>query len=105
MRYYFTDFYHWEQPKIDQLRKEGKYVYSVIDEEGEHYSIARRGFCNRISFLITDADVIPEGGFEISDEEFWSLNGEEDVCLSTPLKDVSAECAAKRKEYESRRYA
>ena len=105
MRYYFTDFYNWEQPKIDQLRKEGKYVYSVIDDEGEHYFIRRWGICNRFAFLVTDVDIIPADEDSIMDEEFVALNGEEDEWVAIPFKDVSAECTAKRKEFEARRYA
>jgi len=104
MRYYFTDFYNWEQPKIDQLRKEGKYVYSVIDDEGEHYSIRRWGICNRFAFLVTDVDIIPADEDSIMDEEFFDIDGEEDEWVAIPFKDVSAECAAKRKEFEARRY-
>ena len=74
MRYYFTDFFNWEQPKIDQLRKEGKYIYSVIDDEGEHYSIRRWGICNRFAFLVTEVDIIPADEELITDEEFIALN-------------------------------
>lgn len=103
MRYYFTDFFNWEQPMIDQLREEGKYVYSVIDDEGEHYSIRRWGICNRFAFLVTDVDIIPADEDLITDEEFVALNGEEDNCLATPFKDVSAACAALQREYEKNR--
>lgn len=104
MRYYFTDFFHWEQPLINQLRKEGKFVYSVIDTGGVHYKIVRRGIVNRFGFLVTDVDILKDCD-ELDDEEFVALGGEEDECVATPLQDVSAECAAKRVEYErSKRY-
>lgn len=102
MRYYFTNFYHWEQPKINQLRREGKFVYSVIDDEGSHYIIARKGIVNRIGFLITDEDILGDKG-SIDDEEFMGLNGTEDVCLSSPDKDVSAQCSKALEEFSKRR--
>lgn len=101
MRYYFTDFFHWEQPLINQLRKEGKFVYSVINEEGSHYSIVHKRVANRFKFLITDEDILKDKTI-LTDEEFLALNGEEDKCLSSPIKDVSAKCSALRKEYERR---
>jgi len=104
MRYYFTDFYHWEQPKINQLRREGKFVYSVIDTGGEDYEIVRKQCCNRFAFLVTDEDILADKD-SITNEEFALLGGVEDVCLNTPSKDVSAECARIRKEYERKRYA
>ena len=78
-------------------------VYSVIDDEGEHYSIRRWGICNRFAFLVTDVDIIPADEELITDEEFIALNGKEDNCLATPFKDVSAECAALQREYEKNR--
>lgn len=102
MRYYFTDFFNWEQPKIDQLCEEGKFVYPVIDVGGDDYVIRRWGYCNRFAFLITDEDILKEGITEIDAAEFAALNGEEDVCLVTPMKDVSAKCAALQREYEKK---
>ena len=102
MRYYFTHFYHWEQPKINQLRREGKFVYSVIDDEGSHYIIVRKGIVNRIGFLITDEDILGDKE-NIDDEEFMGLNGTEDVCLGSPDKDVSAQCAKALEEFSKRR--
>ena len=102
MRYYFTDFYNWEQPRIDQLRIEGKFVYSVIDAEGEHYLIKRWGVCNRFAYLITDEDIIPESEDMITDEEFLALNGTEDKWVMNLMNDMSAECAALQREYEKK---
>ena len=100
MRYYFTDFFHWEQPRISQLRKEGKFVYSVIDDEGIHYTIRRGGCCNRFAFLVTDEDIIPNDKDYIDDEEFELLGGEEDKWVMHLIDDKAAECAALQKEYE-----
>ena len=102
MRYYFTDFYNWEQPRIDQLRIEGKFVYSVIDAEGEHYLIKRWGVCNRFAYLITDEDIIPESEDAITDEEFLALNGTEDKWVMNLMNDMSAECAALQREYDKK---
>lgn len=103
MRYYFTNFYHWEQPKINQLRREGKFVYSVIDDEGSHYTIVRKGIVNRIGFLITDEDILGDKE-SIDDEELMGMNGTEDVCLSSPDKDVSAQCSKALEEFSKRRH-
>lgn len=107
MRYYFTDFFNWEQPRIDALRDEGKFVYPVIDAEGDHYIIKRWGYCNRFAFLITDVDILPKSDDPfmdlITDEEFIALGGKEDECIATPMKDVSAECAALQRKYEKNR--
>ena len=102
MRYYFTDFFLWEQPRIDQLRKEGKFVYSVIDDVGTHYFISRNGGCNRFGFLVTDVDVIPTDEDCITDDEFIALNGEEDKWVMNLKDDKAAECAALQREIEKR---
>ena len=101
MKYYFTDFYHWEQPKIDQLRREGKFVYSVIDTGGEDFLIVRKQCCNRFAFLITDEDILALTD-SLTNDEFSDLGGEEDIYLDITKKDMSVECAAARKEYERR---
>ena len=105
MRYYFTDFFSWEQPRINQLRKEGKFVYSVIDAEGTHYTIKRKGCCNRFAFLITDKDVIPADRNSITDDEFIALNGTEDKWVMNLRDDKAAECAALQREYEKKQRA
>ena len=99
MRYYFTDFYHWEQPRINQLRKEGKFVYSVIDTGGEDYEIVRKQCCNRFAFLVTDEDILA-GKDSLTNEEFELLGGEEDKWVMHLTDDKAAECAALQKEYE-----
>lgn len=104
MRYYFTDFFNWEQPRIDELRAEGRFVYSVIDAEGEHYLIKRWGVCNRFAFLVTDEDILPKSNDPsmdyITDEDFELLGGEEDKWVMHLIDDKAAECAALQKEYE-----
>jgi hypothetical protein len=105
MRYYFTDFFSWEQPRINQLRKEGKFVYSVIDDEGTHYLIARNQSVNRFGFLVTDENVIPVGEDYITDNEFIALNGTEDKWVMNLRDDKAAECAALQREYEKKQKA
>ena len=102
MRYYFTDFSNWEQPLINQLRREGKFVYSVIDTGGSDYEIVYKQCCNRFAFLITDEDIL-DGVEYLDNKEFVALGGTEDECLRNSMVDVSAECAEALKEYERRK--
>ena len=103
MRYYFTDFYYWEQPLIDQLRKEGKYVYSVIDTGGVHYMIVYKGWVNRYGFLITDEDILADcDDNEMDDITFDSLNGIEDGSLRETKKDMTEILRKSKEDYESR---
>ena len=99
MKYQFTDFFYWEQIKIDQLRKEGKFVFSVIDTGGIHYAIRRKGFVNRYAFLVTDTDFLTDKN-EITDVEFEKLGGEEVEDLDVTEKDLSKELAEAKAEYE-----
>ena len=98
-RYYFTDFYYWQQPLINQLRKEGYYVYGVRDEMGEHFSIEERVIVNNIGFLVTTKKL----DTPVSDKELFAL-GVEDVHIYDEIKkiseSISAELAHAKAEYE-----
>ena len=100
MKYLFTDFFKWEQVKIDQLRKEGKYVYFVIDTGGVHYNIVEKGFCNRFGFLITDEKLPISNRESMSDIEFEALNPIEDASLNKTIKDISKDLEDAKKQYE-----
>lgn len=99
MRYYFTDFYPWEQPLIDQLRKEGFFVYGVRDREGTRFSIEERVFVNNIGFLVTDK-AIPT---PLSDTELLT-KGKEDAnikdIIQTVSEKISSELADSKAKYQ-----
>ena len=98
-RYYFTDFYYWQQPLINQLRKEGYYVYGVRDDIGEHFSIEERVIVNNIGFLVTTKKL----DTPVSDEEL-STFGVEDVHIYDEIEkisdSISSELALAKAEYE-----
>nr|WP_297765838.1 hypothetical protein [uncultured Butyrivibrio sp.] len=76
MRYYETNFYRYEQPLIDELRKEGYFVYGIRDGEGVHSTIEPKVFVNNIGFLVTDTEIKfhEEGSWQyITDTELNSL--------------------------------
>ena len=97
MRYHMTDFFQYEQPKIDQLRAEGKFVYALVDTYGSSYVIKERAWCNRFGFLVTD-EKLPLGDDGMTDSEFMKLDGVDDYTVCNTVKDVSAEVKAKQFE-------
>ena len=100
MRYHVTDFYSWEWPIVEQLRHEGKFVYTLIDVGGDDYVIRRWGVCNRFGYLVTDVDIL-EGIDELDGYDFENLDGEDDFTIIRPIKDVSSKVEELRKK---RRY-
>ncbi len=106
MRYYETNFYRYEQPLIDELRKEGYFVYGIRDGEGVHYTIEPKVFVNNIGFLVTDAEIKfhNEGSWQyIADTELISLGVESpeiyDEIKSIRLK-ISEKLQAAKEEYD-----
>lgn len=89
-RYYFTNFCCWEQDLIDQLRKEGYFVYGVRDKSGNHFSIEKRVIVNNIGFLVSTK----EFDTPISDIEL-SVLGTEDVHISDKIREVSESISPK----------
>ena len=96
-----TDFYRWEQPLIDQLRAEGKFVYGLRDGAGVSFSIAPRVYVNNIGFLITDTELPLDQYNEMSDEEFFALQGEEVDTLKATAKNISAELAKAKANWDA----
>ena len=83
MRYYFTDFCRSEQPVINRLRNEGKFVYALRDGEADvdddmRYTIEHRVFVNRIGFLVTDTDLNIEPDGYMSDTDFEAIEDKEE---------------------------
>lgn len=106
MRYYFTDFFRWEQPLITQLREDGYFVYHLRShDEGPGFNIEHRVYVNNIGFLITDTELdLPE--FGIDDKEFYALGGEEDIALGdvklATAEKIFDQLAQSKAEYEKR---
>ena len=78
MRYYETNFRNWEQVLIDELRKEGYFVYGIRDGEGIHYTIEPRVYVNNIGFLVTDKEIVFD-----SKEQWQHITDTELVALGT----------------------
>lgn len=98
-RYYFTNFYFWQQPLINQLRKEGYFVYGVRDDIGDHFSIEEKVIVNNIGFLVTTKKL----DTPLSDKELFAF-GVEDVHIADKIKEISenisSELAHAKAEYE-----
>lgn len=105
-RYMMTDFFRWEQPLIDQLRKEGKFVYAMRSADtGGGFSICHRAYVNREGFIITDEELPLEKGIIgdfLNDDDFYALKWTEDYTLKETKKDISAEIEKLKQEYEKK---
>lgn len=101
MKFTETDFNKWETPVIEQLRKEGKYVYSIHATEGNKPFIKENGFVNRIGYLVTDQPLHVSSDCYLDMEDFYNMDIEEDASIAIPKKDVSKECEKALKEYEA----
>ncbi len=84
MKYYYTDFFCWEQGLINALRKNGYFVYGVRDCEGS-FSIEDRVIVNNVGFLVTDTKL----NTPILDIELEAL-GEEDITITDRIKAVAS---------------
>ena len=101
MQYMITDFFRYEQPLINQLRSEGKFVYGLRDGEKNHFSIEPKVFVNNIGFLITDTELDLGQDEVLSDVDFFALGGAENNTLKTTVKDISAELTKAKADYEA----
>lgn len=102
-KYYITDFYKWEQPLIDQLRKEGKYVYGLRDaDSGNGFSIFHRVYVNNIGFIITDEPLPLIDDVYLNDNDFYKLGWEEDCSLKEVYDDISAQLESVKAEYKKK---
>lgn len=72
MKYQYASFTREDQPIIDRLRAEGKFVYHLRDGEGIHFTICERAYVNNIGFVVTDTKL----DLPMTDVEFESM-GEE----------------------------
>ena len=105
-KYLITDFFRWEQPLIDQLRREGKFVYALRSADtGGGFSICHRVYVNNEGFIITDEELPLEkeifGDF-LNDNDFYALKWTEDFTLKETVKDISAEIEKSKQEYEKK---
>lgn len=105
-KYMMTDFFRWEQPLIDQLRKEGKFVYAMRSADtGGGFSICHRAYINRDGFIITDEELPLEKGILgdfLNDDDFYALKWTEDYTLKEIKKDISAEIEKLKQECEKK---
>ena len=101
MQYMITDFFRYEQPLINQLRSEGKFVYGLRDGNGIHFTIEPKVFVNNIGFLITDTELDLGQDEVLSDVDFFALGGAENNTLKTTVKDISAELTKAKADYEA----
>ncbi len=101
MKYQMTDFFQYEQPLINQLRKEGKYVYGMRDCGGIHWSIAPRVRVNRIGFIITDEELEFDEFGELFDEDFLALGGTEVFDLKKTKADITKELEKSKAEWDA----
>lgn len=99
MRYYFTDFFYWEQPLINQLRKEGYFVYGERDIGDDQFSIEERVIVNNIGFLVTTKKL----DTPLYEEELFAL-GTEDNSIADEIRriadSISSELAHAKAQYE-----
>ena len=101
-KYCDTDFCVWDKPITEELRREGKYIYTMIDTGGIHYQIRKGGLANRFGYIITDEELpLNENGY-IDDIDFMNLKWEYDYTLSKTERDVSAKAEKLKQEYEQR---
>ena len=105
MRFYFTDFFRWEKPLIEELKAEGYYVYSVRDTGGIHYQIEENVIVNNIGYCITDTALDLKKGY-MTDEEFISLQGVDCSTLADEVRlvkeKISDKLNAAKAEYDSK---
>ncbi len=101
MQYMITDFFRYEQPLINQLRSEGKFVYGLRDGDGIHFTIEPKVFVNNIGFLITDTELDLGQDEVLSDVDFFALGGTENNALKATVKDISAELTKAKADYEA----
>ena len=101
MQYMITDFFRYEQPLINQLRSEGKFVYGLRDGEGIHFTIEPKVFVNNIGFLITDTELDLGQDEVLSDVDFFALGGAENNTLKATIKDISDELTKAKADYEA----
>ena len=98
MNYYYTNFYRWEQPLINALRKRGYHVYGVRDCEGG-FMIDEHVIVNNVGFLVTDEKLTTP----LSEAKLEKL-GKEDVKLSDKIRliadEIKGELSASKAEYE-----
>ncbi len=98
-RYYFTNFFYWEQPLINQLREEGYFVYGVRDDIGEHFRIEERVIVNNIGFLVSTKKLYTP----LFDEELPAL-GTEDDSIADEIRmiedSISSEITLAKAQYE-----
>lgn len=93
MKYWETDFNRDEQPVIDELRRNGYFVYGLRDDFGDCYTVEPKVMVNRIGFIVTD-EPIKFHGYPpyITDEELTEIGVADEV-----IRDVINETKEKMK--------
>lgn len=99
-KYCETDFYPWDKPLMEELRREGKHIYVLIDTGGSSYQICKGGFVNRFGYMITDEELPLNEDDYLENRDFSKLKWEHDYTLKNTTRDISAEIEKSKKEYE-----
>ena len=101
-KYCDTDFFAWDKPIIEELRREGKHIYTMIDTGGVHYQLRKGGLVNRFGYMITDEELpLNEYGY-LDDVDFENLEWKYDFSLSKTERDMSDKVEKLKQEYEAR---
>lgn len=101
MRYHEVSFKKWMQPRIRQLREEGKYVYPVFDDGEGGWYIKHEGWTG--NFLVTDEPLLPEDEEQLDyiEIEIALEDGYNDPEVSVPETNVDDECLDLRRELKN----
>ena len=112
MRYYETNFHIWERPLINQLIKEGYFIYGIRDGEGIHYTIEPWVIADKIGFLVTDEEIVfdsEDSWQHITDTQLMSLGkespriGDEIRVIADKISDELALSKARWEQAEAER--
>ena len=102
-KYQITDFYYWEKPLIEQLEKEGKFIYMMRDTGGYYSTIEKNVVVNRIGYIITNEELPLEKYNNVLDfRDLEKLGYKETFDLKTTEKDMTEILAKAKEEYDSK---
>lgn len=101
-KYCETDFFPWDKPLMEELRREGKHIYTLIDTGGSSYQICKGGFVNRFGYMITDTELPLNEDDYLESRDFSKLKWEHDYTLKKTVRDISAEIEKSKQEYEAK---
>lgn len=101
-KYCEADFFAWDKPLMEELKREGKYIYTMIDTGGIHYQIRKGGLANRFGYMVTDEELpLNEDGY-LDDKDFENLNWKYDSSLSKTKKDMTEVIEKLKQKYTNK---